>query len=116
MKTEKIGKILIWLVAILMIISAIIKFIQPQQIIDEFTIWNLLDYLFIIAAMELIIGILLIIPATNKIGAFLTSAYFGGAIATHLTANQLAQLLLPISFLAVLIIGILLKHPKMLLK
>ena len=116
METEKIGKILFWLVAIIMIFSAIIKFIQPQQIIDEFTNWNLLDYLFIIAFMELIVGVLLIIPATSKVGAFLTSAYFGGAIATHLTAGETPQLLLPISVLAVLIIGILLKYPKMLLK
>lgn len=114
MKKEKIGKILIWLIAITMIVSAIIKFIGPQTIIDEFTNWNLLNYRFLIAIMELIIGFLLIIPATNKIGIFLTSAYFGGAIVAHLSSNETPQVLLPISVFAVLIIGILLKDRKVL--
>ena len=57
-------------------------------------------------------AILLVIPRTGLIGAFLLAAYFGGAIATHLEHG--ISLVVPVVFESLIWIGAALRFPELL--
>ncbi len=66
----------------------------------------------IVIALEILSATLFIIPWTRAFGLLLVSAYFGGAIATHLQHNQ--SPFSPALFLTLLWLGTWLRHPAVL--
>ncbi|MEK6871845.1 MAG: DoxX family protein [Nanoarchaeota archaeon] len=113
MKKERIGKIIIVIIGLLLIVSSLGKFFAPVQTIDAFTKWRLLDYLIFIGITELLIGVFLLISRTSKLGFYLACAYFGGAIVTHLSVHEINYMLIPIVILFILSIGFLLRSPEL---
>ena len=109
---KKFGTAIIWIIGIILFLSSFAKLIGPQQAIDTFTTWQLLDYLVIIGIIELLVGILLLVPYTRKFGAFLVFAYFGGAIVTHLIAQEIIPALFPAGLLVIFSFGLFLRYPK----
>ncbi len=79
------GNILMRLCAAGMMISSVVKFLHPPKVVAFMGSLGYMDETyFLIAAMELVIGVLFWLPATRSTGLQLVSAYFGGAIAAHL--------------------------------
>ena len=70
------------------------------------------DRLLSIGILELLGALLLLAPRFRRFGVIWISAYLGGAIATHVQHGQ--SFLLPAIVLALLWLGVWLRHPDML--
>lgn len=109
-----IAWILIALVGGTLIFSAVMKFVGPEEVVEIFHEWNLAEWRVPIGVVELVTGVLLLIPRTHSLGLLLGSAYLGGAIATHLQQGEAMESISPAIVLAMLWIGGLLMHSELL--
>jgi hypothetical protein len=93
---NKISKTQLWtsyimsgLVILFMAMDGIMKFVKPPQVIEGTLALGFGEqHLPIIAALALISTLLYAIPRTSILGAILLTAYFGGAVATHVRLNN----------------------------
>jgi hypothetical protein len=101
------GRILSALVAALLVLDAVIKFMKPPPVVAAFAHlgWPI--------SLAIVLGIILLtctaiyaIPRTSVLGAILLTGYLGGAVATHLRAGDplFSHALFPV-YLGVLIWG-----------
>jgi len=81
---KKIGLGLNILVALLMTASAVFKLVSTETPPAMKAFPRLLESIQYIAALELIIVVLWMVPQTKKIGFYLLNGFLGGAIAAHL--------------------------------
>ena len=81
---KKIGLGLNIMVALLMTASAVFKLIPNEPPAEMKAYTHLLEAIKYIAALELIVIVLWVVPQTKKIGFYLLNGYLGGAIATHI--------------------------------
>ena len=95
METQEISKgrkitgwVMVGLLTALLLMSSSAKLMGSEELVTNFTKWNLLDWIVIIGIGELVSGILFLIPRTSSLGLLLLSAHFGGAIATHMGNNE----------------------------
>lgn len=82
---EKVGLAIKILIALMMVGSGIMKFVQPPDFAKN------LEHLHVrlatvpsLAVIEIVSAALFLIPRTALFGAILLTGYLGGAIATHL--------------------------------
>lgn len=124
METNQISKAQLWtgrvmsgLVIFFMAFDALMKFVCPPEVIQ--TTVNELGYkehhIFTLGVIAFICALLYAIPRTSILGAVLLTAYFGGAVATHLRVdNPLASHTLFSIYIAVLMWGGLwLREPRL---
>jgi hypothetical protein len=84
-----ISYIMSGLVILFMLMDSIMKFVKPQEVIDGTLALGFAEqHIAIIGALGLISTLLYIFPRTSVLGAILLTAYFGGAVATHLRLNN----------------------------
>lgn len=85
-KTKKIiGWVLSGLIGVMLILSAVGKFMgAATPMMEHFGFTS--SETTLIAVGELISAILFLIPKTQSLGTLLLSAYMGGAIASHMSA------------------------------
>lgn len=77
------------LVILFMLMDSIMKFVKPQQVIDGTVSLGFgEEHIAVIGALGLISTLLYAFPRTSVLGAILLTAYFGGAVATHLRLNN----------------------------
>lgn len=89
-KGARMGQRLIAFAGIVLLVSAGVKFLHPAKAVNYMAFLGYRDEkLFLIAAIELAVGILFLNRGTRPAGAMLVSAYFGGAIAAHLAEHPL---------------------------
>lgn len=94
-----------WLLGILlagvMIVSGVMKFIRPPGFDDGIAHlgWDA-DKIFFVGVVEILIAVIYLIPRTAVLGAILLTAYMGGAIATHVRVGDpfYAQILIGVLF------------------
>lgn len=101
------ARIMSWLVILFMLFDAIMKFIQPEMVVDStLSLGYEQHHIVVIGILALIPTILYAIPRTSILGAILLTGYWGGAIATHLRLDNplFTHLLFPV-YLAVLAWG-----------
>lgn len=114
----KARKVAAWVLIVLvggtLVISAVMKLVGPKEVVEIFQKWNLAEWRVPIGILELVIGLLVLIPRTHSLGLLLASAYFGGAIATHLQQGEAMEASSPAIVLAMLWIGGLLRHSELL--
>ena len=88
----RLGSVLIHFCGFALVASSIVKFLQPPGPVRYMAY---LGYehgtLFLIATMELLIGISFLLPSTRSAGLLLVSSYFGGAIAAHLANHSFSD-------------------------
>jgi len=108
-------KVLIGIVSLLIIMSSVYKLISgaDSEGAKNFMKWGLENQLKVIGTLELVLGILFLIPRTFSIGALLLTAYFGGAIATHLEYGEAKNIVLPIIIISLVWIVSYLRNPVM---
>jgi hypothetical protein len=104
--------ILTSLISLLLVFSAIMKFLQVPEVLAAVDKWNLRGQLRLIAAGELISAILFFIPRTHSLGVLLLTAYMGGAIVTHMQNDE--PYYTQAIFLLVVWIAAYLRHPELL--
>ncbi|HET9747540.1 MAG TPA: DoxX family protein [Chitinophagaceae bacterium] len=88
---SKSNKILKWTPSILatMIIAggAFMKLTAQPQLVEVFSKSGLLPYMKLLGAAELVFVLLFLWPRTLRIGFFLLTGYFGGAMAVELSQH-----------------------------
>ncbi len=82
------GWVMAGLLMALLLMSSSAKLMGSEELVTNFTKWDLIDWIVVIGIGELISGILFLIPRTSSLGLLLLSAHFGGAIATHMGNNE----------------------------
>jgi hypothetical protein len=77
------------LVILFMLFDSIMKFVKPPEVIEgTLALGYGEEHLNVIGALGLICTVLYAFPRTSILGAILLTAYFGGAVATHLRLNN----------------------------
>src|SRR6478609_9197303 len=77
------------LVILFMLMDSIMKFVKPPEVIEGTLALGFAEqHLPVIGALGLISTLLYAVPRTSILGAILLTAYFGGAVATHLRLNN----------------------------
>ena len=84
------GWVLSVLVILFMLLDGIMKFLKPAEVItttvDELGYSE--QHIFTLGVLALTATLLYAIPRTSILGAILLTAYFGGAIASHLRIDN----------------------------
>ena len=108
-----IGWIIGVLPCLMLIMSAVAKFIQPAGIEESLEPigWRV-DQLYWLGTLELVVALIYLIPRTAVLGAILVTGYIGGAIATHVRIDD--YFILPHILIGVLIwLGVWLRDPRL---
>lgn len=89
-KTKRwISYVMSGLVILFMLMDSVMKFVKPTEVIEGTLALGFAEqHLPAIGTLSLIPTLLYIIPRTSVLGAILLTAYFGGAVATHLRLNN----------------------------
>jgi uncharacterized membrane protein YphA (DoxX/SURF4 family) len=83
------GRILSAVPVLMLIFSAVMKFVQPKGFSEGMAHLGYPERLAIgLGVVELVCTILYVIPRTAVLGAILLTGYLGGAIATHLRVGD----------------------------
>ena len=83
------GRILSALPVLMMLLSAIMKFVKPASVVEGFAHLGIPENLpFGLGVLELACSILFLIPQTSILGAILLTGYLGGATCTHLRVGD----------------------------
>jgi hypothetical protein len=100
------------LVAIVLLLAGVLKLLNlgAEDMLDGLEKSRLIGHKTIISLTAIASGLLLLIPTTHRIGIFMATAYWGGAIVAHMTYND--SIMMPAAFQATLWVGILLAHPE----
>ena len=94
------GYIMTALPVLMLLFSAVMKFVQPPPVLEGFKHLGLPEsFAFGLGVLELLCTLLYIIPQTSALGAILLTGYLGGAIVTHLRVGD--------AFIGPIIFGIL---------
>lgn len=84
-----ISYIMSGLVILFMLMDSIMKFVTPPEVIEGTLALGYAEHhIAIIGALGLISTLLYAFPRTSVLGAILLTAYFGGAVATHLRLDN----------------------------
>lgn len=88
---------LAWVLGGVLLVAAVVKVASPSAIAEAFRVWNYPEGThFVVAALELTAGLLLLVPVSARLGAMLGMAVMGGAVATHLVAGEYGVVGLPL--------------------
>ena len=85
---HRLGAVLIYVVAVLMGLSTLPKFLRLEPIVENFTRWHLIEQLTLVAVLEVGCVVLLVWPRSYVWGLLAASGYLGGAIVAHLAAGE----------------------------
>lgn len=95
------GRIFSWLVAFMMLGSAVGKFLKPAAVLKSFAHFGYPESIIIaIGILEIACTIVYLIPRTSVLGAILVTGYLGGATATNVRVGDPA-------FIAPIVFGVL---------
>lgn len=87
--TRWVSYILSAIVILFMLLDSIMKFVKPQQVIDgTLALGYGEEHIVILGILGLASTLLYAYPKTSILGAILLTAYFGGAVATHVRLNN----------------------------
>jgi hypothetical protein len=87
---KNLGWLLTGLIGFALLASAAAKLSGAEEMMTQFAASNIENWVTIIAIGEIISVILFIVPKTMRLGLVLLSAYFGGAIMSHMASNNTA--------------------------
>ena len=108
--TKIISTVLMVLVSLSLVMSAVMKIIGSQQVIDGLGKAGLGNYIMFIGIIELVSVVLFLIPKTHKLGFLLLCCYLGGAISIELATAQAPSAAI---FLAIIWISVYLRNKGM---
>ena len=92
-KPSKAAVIVGWIITLvpsaMLIMSAVMKFMKPQEVIDGFNHYGIaIGLLTGLGILELVCTIIYLVPRTAVLGAILLTGYLGGAILTGLRVGD----------------------------
>ena len=107
-----IGRILSTLPVLMLLMSGVMKFLKPTEVVEGFAKLGWPDNLAQgLGVVELVCTALYVIPRTSVLGAILLTGYLGGAIATHVRIGD--PFLVPVILGVVLWLGLYLRDARL---
>jgi hypothetical protein len=106
------GWVLSGLLALVFLPSAFFKIAQPEGFLEEWTKTYPAASALPIGVIEVVIFVLYLFPRTRYIGGLLMLAYLGGAVATHVQAND-GMFFVPVIVGVVAWVGLYLRDRKL---
>jgi hypothetical protein len=106
------GWILSGLLTIVFVPSALFKIAQPEGFIEEWSKTYPANTALPLGVIELLAFVLYIVPKTRYLGGLLMLAYLGGAVATHVHAND-GKFFVPVIVGVVAWLGLYLRDRKL---
>jgi hypothetical protein len=71
------------------LMGGVMAVLRPESAVEGFVNYGYSESVFtILCGVEFLCALLYVIPRTAVLGAILFTGYFGGAVATHLTAGE----------------------------
>lgn len=110
-----IGRIVSGLPALFLLVDGAMKLVKPAVVVEATTKLGYSESLIIPIGIILIVCTLLyLIPTTAVLGAILCTGYLGGAVATHVRADEgVFPIVFPIIFGALLWLGLYLTDTRL---
>ena len=93
---KTLGWVLSTLVALMLGASAIGKIIYSEEMVKNFSFFNMMPQMVFIGVIELLAVILLMVPRTSMLGALGVSTTMAGAVAVHFALLGGAGIAIPI--------------------
>jgi len=118
-QTHPVSKKTLWaayimsaLPVLMLLMSAVMKFVKPAFVVEGFAHLGLSEKLALgLGILELACSIVYVIPVTSVLGAILLTGYLGGAILTHLRVGE--PFFMQIIFGVVIWGGLYLRDPRL---
>ena len=110
------GRVLTTLIVLLLVLDAVMKFIQPAPVLQACTQLGIpVSVVSTIGAILLVCTILYAIPQTSIVGAILLTGYLGGAVLSNLRVGNplFSHTLFPVFFGAVAWLALYLRNPRL---
>ena len=83
------GRIISAVPVLMLLMSAVMKFVKPPPVVEGFAHLGLPEKLALgLGVLELVCTVLYVIPRTAVLGAILLTGYLGGAIVVHLRVGD----------------------------
>jgi hypothetical protein len=110
---SRAGIILIGLAGGILVASSIAKLVGISAVVNQLLGFGFSSgQVVLVGFLEVISGVLFLVPRTRSVGLTLVSGFLGGAIATHLQHGEMP--FAPVAVIAVAWIGVALRHPVVL--
>jgi hypothetical protein len=107
------GWVLSALPALLAAFSGVMKIAHTPQVLEGFQHFGFPEStLTVIGVLEISVSVLALIPRTSVLGATLFTAYFGGAVATHVRIGELVWIG-PVLLCVFMWLGLWLREPRL---
>jgi hypothetical protein len=106
------GWVLSGLLTLVFVPSALFKIVQPEGFIEEWSKTYPASSALLLGVIELATFVLYLIPKTRYLGGFLMLAYLGGAVATHVHADD-GKFFVPVIIGVVAWLGLYLRDRKL---
>ncbi|HYM19739.1 MAG TPA: DoxX family protein [Candidatus Kapabacteria bacterium] len=88
-RRRKIAATVLTVIVFLMLIGGgVAKVLRPPTVVEDFTTLGVGEYTIVFGLSEIILCMLFLYPKTLKLSVLLLSAYFGGAMATHVSHSS----------------------------
>ncbi|MCH2202327.1 MAG: hypothetical protein MK102_10175 [Fuerstiella sp.] len=99
------GRTLLVLVGVVLILAGVLKIVNvgADDMLDGLEKASLMQHRTLISVAGVVCGVLLLLPWLWRFGVFMSSAYWGGAIVSHLTYDD--SVALPAVFLSIMWLG-----------
>ncbi len=108
-----IGWVLSVLPALLAAFSGAMKLAHTPQVLEGFKHFGYPDSLLtVIGSLEVLVSILALVPQTAVLGSVLFTAYFGGAVATHVRIGE-SMWIGPVLLCVFMWLGLWLREPRL---
>lgn len=109
------GWILTGLASALLLLDAVMKFVQPVEVVETTILLGYEKHVILPIGVTLLVSTLLyLLPQTAVLGAILLTGYLGGAVATHVrAADPIAIILTPAIVGVVVWIALYLREPRL---
>lgn len=101
------SRIMRGIITLFMLMDSIMKFVKPPEVVEgTLDLGFSENHLLVLGILGLLSNLLYIYPKTSVLGAILLTAYWGGAIATHVRLDNplFSHILFPV-YLAILAWG-----------
>lgn len=110
-----VARIVSGLPALFLLVDGAMKLVKPAVVVEATTKLGYSESLIVpIGILLILCTILYLIPTTSVLGAILLTGYLGGAVATHVRANEGAfPIVFPIIFGALLWLGLYLNDTRL---
>jgi len=112
---RRAGNILIGIAGFVLLGSGSLKFAHVPEVVTEMTSLGLAGRkLDLVASLEVISGLLFVVPPLRSVGLLVASAYLGAAICAHVQSDQYFAVLPTMVVLGCCWLGTALRHPQIL--